>query len=103
MWAQNKGVAMNSIVVLFTAFAPHPIADGLSRAGFCVYEALAVSEVLALAAEHPEAQIVITAEIEPDRAKVIQEHYPTLHLSQNARVEEIIWELSAQTNDTAVQ
>jgi hypothetical protein len=71
-------------IILFAPTAPHPLADELEWKGFTVYAALAISEVLALVQEHPEAQIVITYEIEPERAKIIQQRYPTIVLKRFA-------------------
>jgi hypothetical protein len=50
-------------LILFTTSAPDPLAEELSRQGHHVHEAIAVSEVLALADLHPQATIIITAEI----------------------------------------
>jgi hypothetical protein len=82
------------ILILFTTVAPDPLTHELSHQGHTVYEALAVSEVYALADQHPLATIVLTAEIHPERAKAIQHHYPTLHLKNNATVKDIVWDLS---------
>jgi hypothetical protein len=67
-------------VILFTASAPHPLGDELTGQGHCVYEALAVSEVLGLAEQHPGASILITADVDQKQANVIQQHYPTVRL-----------------------
>jgi hypothetical protein len=67
-------------IILFTTSAPHPLADELIREGIEVYEALAISEVFALAEEHGGAQLVITADVEAARAKAVQQHYPTITL-----------------------
>jgi len=83
-------------LILFTMIAPDPMAEELSRQGHMVYEALAVSEVYALADQHPQAQIILTADIDPERAKAIQHHYPTLHLKSAATVREILWELKSE-------
>jgi hypothetical protein len=40
------------------------------------FEAIAISEVCALADQHPQAQIIMTADIDPERAKTIKHHYP---------------------------
>jgi hypothetical protein len=58
-----------------------------------VHEAIAISEVYALADQHPQAQIILTADIDPERAKAIQHHYPTMYLKANATVRDIVWEL----------
>jgi hypothetical protein len=81
------------ILILFTGTAPHPLTDELSAQGHTVFEGLAISEVLALAEQHPLASIIITADINPERAKVIQQHFPTMHLRANCTVQEIVWEL----------
>ncbi|HKD79531.1 MAG TPA: hypothetical protein VKH81_07540 [Candidatus Angelobacter sp.] len=58
------------------------------------YEALAISEVLALAAEHPNAHVVIAPDVNRVRAKIIQQHHPTFAPKPNATVADIVWELS---------
>jgi hypothetical protein len=83
-------------LILFTTIAPNPLAEELSRQGHTVYEALAVSEVYALADQHQMATIIMTADIDPERAKAIQHHYPTLHLKSAATVWEIVWELKSE-------
>jgi predicted nicotinamide N-methyase len=82
------------IVILFTTRPPDTLSDELSHQGHTVYEALAVSDVYALADQHPQAQIIITADVDPERAKAIQHHYPTMHLKPNATVQDIVWELN---------
>jgi hypothetical protein len=89
-------------LILFTTIAPDPLSDQLSQQGHKVYEALAVSEVYALADQHPLATIIITADIDPERAKAIQHHYPTLHLKPAATVQDIVWELG-QAKGAAIQ
>ncbi|HEY2235451.1 MAG TPA: hypothetical protein VGK01_18415 [Candidatus Angelobacter sp.] len=91
------------IVILFTTRAPDTLTDELSHQGYTVYEALAVSDVYALADQHPAATIIITADVDPERARAIQHHYPTLQLRPAATVREIVWELSQFTKDEAVQ
>jgi hypothetical protein len=81
-------------LILFCTQAPNPLAAELSHQGHTVYEAIAISEVYALADQHPTASIIITADVDPERAKAIQHHYPTLHLKANATVRDIMWELS---------
>jgi hypothetical protein len=82
------------VLILFTATAPNPFTDELLRHGHQVFEALAISEVLALAEQHPLAAIIITADVEHERAKVVQQHYPTMHLKATAGAQDILWELS---------
>jgi hypothetical protein len=80
-------------LILLTARAPHPLTDELILAGYYVLEALAISEVFALVEENPEAQVIIGADIEAERAKVIQQHNPTIHLKENATLKDLLWEL----------
>lgn len=58
------------IVILFTTRAPDTLRDELSHQGYTVYEALAVSDVYALADQYAQAQIIFTADIDPERATV---------------------------------
>ena len=91
------------ILILFTTQAPNPLAAELSRQGHTVYEAIAISEVYALADQHPAAQIIMTGDIDPERAKAIQHHYSTIHLKLAATVREVVWKLSPFANNGAVQ
>jgi hypothetical protein len=84
-------------LILFTGKAPNPLTDGLSQQGHTVYEAIAISEVYALADQHPLATIIMTADIDPERAKAIQHHYPTLYLKPAATVQDIVWELNLKS------
>ena len=60
------------LVILFTTEMPNKIADALKAQGLLeVYEALAISEVLALAEQHPLSSIIITPDVEQARADVI--------------------------------
>jgi hypothetical protein len=58
-------------LILFTDTAPHSLAEELTHQGHRVFEAVAISEVYALADQHPNATIVITAEVHPERAKAV--------------------------------
>lgn len=92
-----------TILIFFAEFAPSPLAADLVRQGHIVHEALAISEVLALAEQHPEAQIVIAADVEPERARVIQQRYPTMQLEPGATAQDIVWELSLFKKSASVQ
>jgi len=83
-------------LILFTTQAPDPLAEELSQQGHIVHEAIAISEVLALAEQHPNASVVITAGVDHERAKMIQQHYRAMHLKATASVKDILWELSVQ-------
>lgn len=81
-------------IIFFTRSLPNAVSDELSRQGHTVHECLAISEVLALAEQIPEAQIVIAGDVESEAAKVIKQHYPTLCLKPGSQISDLIWELS---------
>jgi len=88
------------ILILFTIRAPHQLTDGLLLAGFNVFEALSISEVFSLIEKNPDAMILIDADVAPERARVIQEHYITLQLGPGAELTDVIWELSYLSTGT---
>jgi len=90
-------------LILFTTTAPNPLTDELSHQGHQVFEAVSISEVYALADQHPAATIIITADVHLERAKAIQHHYTTLHLRPNTTVQDILWELSHAKRAGTVQ
>ena len=91
-------------LILFTTVAPDPLAEQLSNYGHQVFEVLAISEVLALAETYARgAPIIITADVTPEKAAIIQQHYPTMHLKPNATVQDIVWELSNFRDGQVVQ
>lgn len=47
-------------LILFTTTAPDPLVEELSRQGHYVYEAIAVSQVYALADQHSMAVIIMS-------------------------------------------
>lgn len=73
------------ILILFTTTAPNPLTEELSRQGQ-VFEALAISEVLALIEQHPTASIIITPDVDQARASIIQQHWPTVRLHSQFRL-----------------
>ncbi len=76
-------------VILFTAHAPDTLSDDLDRHGHEVYEALAISEVLALAEQHLNSAIIIAPDVDQARASVIQQHYPTVRLHEEFAIQDI--------------
>jgi hypothetical protein len=90
-------------LILFTTTAPHPLAEELSRQGHRVFEAVAISEVYALSDQHQLSTIIITADVDPERAKAVQHHYTTLHLKPEASVQDIMWELSQGLKGAIIQ
>ncbi len=81
-------------VILFTTHAPDTLTDELSQQGHTIYEALTISDVYALADQHPLATIIITDNVDPERAKAIQHHYSILYLKPGATVRDIVWEMA---------
>ena len=80
---------MNAVVILFTAELPNPITDAFEAEGLEVYEALAISEVLSLAEQHPVSSIIITPDVDQARADVIAQRYPTVRLHEEFAVQEV--------------
>ena len=90
-------------LILFTTRAPDPLADELIGQGHTVYEALSLSEVFALVERDLSATILITAEVDRERARAVEERYPALALKAHARVEDVLWELALLFPGTAIQ
>lgn len=90
-------------IIYFTRYFPNALADELSRQGHTVHEVLAISEVLALAEQHPEAQIVIAPDVDDERARVVGLRYATIRLQTEVTAPEIIFELSHFTKGTSLQ
>ena len=76
-------------IILFTTRASNTISDELAGQGHEVYEALAISEVLALVEQHPASQIPITPEVAQKRASVIQQHWPTIRMHGQFRLMDV--------------
>jgi hypothetical protein len=70
------------------------MADELLLFGLQIREAIAISEVFSLVEQYPDAPILITPDVDSDRAKIIQQHHPTLHLKPSATARDILLELS---------
>jgi hypothetical protein len=77
------------VVILFTTELPNKITYALEAEGLEVYEALAISEVLALAEEHQISSIIITPDVDQARANVIAQHYPTVRLHKEFVIQNI--------------
>ena len=84
---------MVSLILLSTQ-APSPLADDLNRAGYRVFEALAVSEVLHLC-EHQEIDaIVIAAGVDAPDVIEVKMKRTTIQLKTETTVKDLVWELS---------
>jgi hypothetical protein len=69
------------------------MADELSTAGYQVFEALAVSEVLYLCEHHNVDVVVIAADVEDPDVIEAQLRHITLRLKALASAKDLIWEL----------
>ena len=83
---------MKSLVYLCTQ-APSTLAEQLIMAGYQVYEALAVSEVLYLCEHHKIDAVVIAADVEDPDIIEAQMRHITMKLKPTAAAEYVIWEL----------
>ncbi len=82
------------VLILVVPYAAHPLTAELSLQRYKVLEALTPMEVLGFLEEHPAATIVITAEVDPERAGVLERNYPVVQLKPQATVKDILWELN---------
>ena len=80
-------------LILFMTNATHPLTEELSQRGWHIFEVIATSEVLALAAQHPNAAIILTAEVEPGKSQgdpALPNHAP----ENKCHNERNLWELN---------
>jgi hypothetical protein len=85
---------MNASILLWTDKAPHPLADTLMKAEFRVWEALAISEVMALCESNDIDAIVITSKVDDRRCAELKQHHPAIKLqphSNPANLIETLW------------
>jgi hypothetical protein len=86
----------------FTRSAPSPLAAAVAaHGGYLIYEAVAVSEILAVMEQHKLAILVIDFTVEDEAAAELQHRFITLRLKSHATVADILWELSGILPDTA--
>lgn len=82
-------------VVLLTTRSPYKLASDLTLAGYRVFAALEVSEVLHLCETEDIDAVIISADVEaaPGLAEA-QMRRITLRLKPEATVRDVVWELS---------
>jgi hypothetical protein len=80
-------------LVYLSTRAPAGWTENLQRAGHTVWEALAVSEVLHLSAEHPVDAVIVAAEVTARQRQAVSAHCVCLMLSAEASGADILWEL----------
>ena len=83
---------MTSLVFLTTS-SPSKLGDELTLAGYRVFEALALSEVLYLQEHESIDAVIIGADVEEQEEKVRQLRGIVLALKPNATAAEVQWEL----------
>jgi DNA-binding response OmpR family regulator len=81
-------------IVYLTNRAPSKLEDDLSLAGYRVFAALEVAEVLHLCETENIDVIVIDADVDDPDVAEAQVRQITLRLKPEATAEDVIWELS---------
>lgn len=81
------------LCVYLTNLAPSPFAEELSAAGYKVWEALSVSEVLHLCEHQAIDAVVIGPARAGDVLLPISLTQPTIRLESEADVGQLVWEL----------
>ena len=105
----NCGLAQKSAnfepvtsVVYLTTRAPSKLADDLGLAGFRVFEALEVSEVLHLCEHEKIDAVVIGADVQDPDLIEVQLRHITMKLRPEATLQELVWELTQLFPDKSV-
>jgi hypothetical protein len=89
-------------LIYFTRELPG-LSEDLSERGFQVYEALAVSEVIYLCAQHPLLVVLIDHTVESQAANEVARRHITLRLKERATARDVVWELAGLSPGTEVQ
>ena len=92
---------MTSVVYLTTR-APSKLADDLGLAGYRVFEALEVSEVLHLCEHEKIDAVVIGADVQDPDLIEVQLRQTTIKLKPEATARELVWELTLLFPDKSV-
>ena len=81
---------MSPNILLWTTSTRDAFTDALTAAGFRVWEALAVSEVMSLCESENIDVIIVSADITEPRYTEIRQHYITIKLEPKAETREIV-------------
>ena len=81
-------------VVYLTTKAPSELAEPLAQAGYTVFEALSVSEVLHLCESLPIDVVLVGSDVRSPGLREIEDRFITLHLHDGATGQDIVWQLS---------
>jgi hypothetical protein len=80
-------------IVYLSKSAPSRMAEDLALAGYIIYEALEVSEVLHLCEYRQIDAVVIAPEVEDKQLIEVQLRQMTLKLKEHAKSADVVWEL----------
>jgi len=80
-------------IIYFTRELPG-LSEELSKCGFELYEALAISEVFYLCEQHPTAPVVIDSTVEDAAVHEVVSRHIALRLKPDVNDADVIWELS---------
>jgi hypothetical protein len=83
---------MASLVYL-TVRAPAALTDNLIAAGHQVWEALAISEVLALCTQHDIDAVIVAADVKDRGSKVAELTRICVLLDKTAKTSEVLWQI----------
>ena len=95
---------MSSVIsiVYFTRILPARIADELGYRGIMCYEAFAISEVLNLCEQPDINLVVIDPSVDDERACIVQQKFPTLRIGSEAKVNDVLWEITNLLGNTSL-
>jgi hypothetical protein len=80
-------------VVYLTTEAPSAIADSLAHAGYAVFEALTVSEVLHLCETLPVEVVLIAPDVSDPELPELQQRFITIRLEPTTTAQNVVWGL----------
>ena len=87
-------MSLDITIVYFTGILPTQLADELGAHGINCFEALELSEVFNLC-EHPEINLVVVdPSVDDQRAKIVQQRFPTLTIHAGADPKDVLWEIT---------
>src|SRR5258708_2021793 len=89
----TTGVAEMATIAYLTNRAPAKFTDDLIRAGYRVFEALEVSQVLPLCETESIDAVIIGGEIDDPEVVEAQMRIITLKMTPATTVKELVWEL----------
>ena len=80
-------------VVYLTTEAPSALADSLAHAGYAVFEALSVSEVLHLCETLPIEVVLIAPGVSDPELPELRRRFITVGLEEKTTAQDVVWEL----------